>query len=98
MLKGDSPAVLERLSDAYFELCNPTFADENYVKLSEIEPRRVTPLVKVAQAYLSSSNPDSAARTYRRGLVDNPENKALLSLLDQSRTTTTSNSSSPVSD
>lgn len=98
MLKGDSPAVLERLGDAYFELGNPTIAAEIYVKLSEIEPRRVTPLVKAARAYLSSGDPDSAARACRRGLVDNPENEALLSLLDQSRTTTTSTSSSPVSD
>ena len=100
MLKGDSPAVLERLGDAYDELGNPTIAAEIYerLSLSELEPRRVTPLVKAARAYLASGDPASAARACRRGLVDNPENQALLSLLDQSRTATTSTSSSPVSD
>ena len=98
MLKGDSPAVLERLGDAYDELGNPTIAAEIYERLSELEPRRVTPLVKAARAYLASGDPGSAARACRRGLVDNPENQALLSLLDQSRTATTSTSSSPVSD
>ncbi len=98
MLKGDSPAVLERLGDAYVELGNPTIAAEIYVRLSELEPRRITPLVKAARAFLSSGDPASAARACRRGLVDNPENQALLSLLDQSRTATTSISRSPVSD
>ena len=98
MLKGDSPTVLESLGDTYVELENPRAAGEIYVRLSELEPRRVTPLVKAARAFLSSGDPTAAERACRRGLADNPKNEMLLSLLEQSRAITNSSSRSPTSD
>jgi cytochrome c-type biogenesis protein CcmH/NrfG len=89
-LQGDSPVVLERLGDTYVDLGNAERAAEVYMKLAELEPRRVAPLVKAARAFLSSGDRVSAARVCRRGLAANPENQALLSLLDQSRAKTNS--------
>jgi predicted Zn-dependent protease len=85
MLKGDRPAVLERLGDAYADLGNAAVAADVYMKLSELEPRRVSPLVKAARAFLSSGDPEAAARVCRRGLAANPENQVLLALLEQSK-------------
>jgi len=82
-LRGDTPAVLERLGDTYIELDNPSMAAEAYLKLASLEPRRVTPLVKAARSQLASGDPDAALRTCRRGLATNPENQALLQLLSE---------------
>ncbi len=82
-LRGDTPAVLERLGDTYIELDNPSMAAEAYLKLASLEPRRVTPLVKAARSQLASGDPDAAVRTCRRGLATNPENQALLRLLSE---------------
>jgi len=80
-LSGDSPVVLERLGDAYLESGTPQRAAEVYLRLSHLEPRRVTPLVKAARAYLLVGDRESAAQTCRRGLAANPENQALTELL-----------------
>ena len=84
-LRGDSPAVLERLGDTYVELDNPEMAAEIYLKLASVEPRRVSPLVKAARALIDAGDPGSAARACRRGLAANPENRALLRLLSEAR-------------
>ena len=84
-LRGDSPAVLERLGDTYVELDNPEMAAEIYLKLASVEPRRVSPLVKAARALIDAGDPGSAARVCRRGLAANPENRALLRLLSEAR-------------
>jgi tetratricopeptide (TPR) repeat protein len=84
-LNGDSPLVLERLGDAYVESGNPQMGAEVYLRLAELEPRRVTPLAKAARAYLLVGDRDSAAQTCRRGLAANPENQALTELLAESR-------------
>ncbi len=82
-LRGDTPAVLERLGDTYIELDNPSMAAEAYLKLASLEPRRVTPLLKAARSQLHSGDPAAAAQTCRRGLATNPENRALLQLLTE---------------
>ena len=84
-LRGDSPAVLERLGDTYVDLDNPEMAAEIYLKLASVEPRRVAPLVKAARALIDAGDPGSAARVCRRGLAANPENRALLGLLSEAR-------------
>ena len=84
-LRGDSPAVLERLGDTYVDLDNPEMAAEIYLKLASVEPRRVAPLVKAARALIDAGDPGSAARVCRRGLAANPENRALLRLLSEAR-------------
>lgn len=84
-LHGDSPAVLERLGDTYVDLDNPAMAAETYLKLASLEPRRVAPLAKAARALIDSGEPAEARRVCRRGLAANPENKALLGLLDEAR-------------
>ena len=80
-LSGDSPVVLERLGDAYVESGNAPMGAEVYLRLAALEPRRVTPLVKAARAYLMVGDRESAAQTCRRGLAANPENEALTELL-----------------
>ena len=80
-LTGDSPAVLERLGDAYLESGSPERGAEVYMELAALEPRRVTPLVKAARAYIQIGDTASAAKTCRRGLAANPENQALTELL-----------------
>jgi tetratricopeptide (TPR) repeat protein len=80
-LSGDSTAVLERLGDAYLESGSPRTGAEVYLRLAELEPRRATPLVKAARAYLLAGDRDAAAQTCRRGLAANPENQALMELL-----------------
>ncbi len=82
-LRGDTPAVLERLGDTYIELNNPSMAAEAYLKLASLEPGRVTPLVKAARSQLASGDPAAAVRMCRRGLATNPENQALLQLLSE---------------
>ena len=82
-LRGDTPAVLERLGDTYIELNNPSMAAEAYLKLASLEPGRVTPLVKAARSQLASGDPAAAVRMCRRGLATNPENHALLQLLSE---------------
>jgi len=84
-LRGDSPAVLERLGDTYVDLNNPEMAAEIYLKLAAVEPRRVAPLVKAARALIDAGDPSSAAQVCRRGLVADPENRALLGLLSEAR-------------
>ncbi len=84
-LSGDSPAVLETLGDAYVESGSPERGAEVYLKLAALEPRRVTPLVKAARAYLQMGDTASAAKTCRRGLLANPENQALTELLGRLR-------------
>ena len=84
-LHGDTPAVLERLGDTYVDLDNPEMAAETYLKLAALEPRRVAPLVKAARALIDAGDPSAAARVCRRGLVANPENRALLGLLNEAR-------------
>ncbi len=84
-LEGDVPAVLERLGDTYLGMSKPKEAAATYVQLSELEPHRVTPLVKAARAHLAAGDPQGAARICRRGLATNPENPALQSLLARSR-------------
>ena len=84
-LHGDSPAVLERLGDTYRELDNPSAAAETYLKLASLEPRRIAPLVKAARALIDAGDRSAAARVCRRGLATNPENEALLGLLDEAR-------------
>jgi tetratricopeptide (TPR) repeat protein len=80
-LSGDSPVVLESLGDAYVESGNPRVGADVYLRLAALEPRRVTPLVKAARAYLAVGDHESAAQTCRRGLAANPENQALTELL-----------------
>ncbi|HEY7697962.1 MAG TPA: tetratricopeptide repeat protein, partial [Vicinamibacteria bacterium] len=80
-LNGDSPAVLEGLGDAYVESGNPRMGAEVYLRLAALEPRRATPLVKAARAYILGGDRDAAAQTCRRGLAANPENQALTELL-----------------
>jgi len=80
-LSGDSAVVLEQLGDAYLESGNPLIAAEVYLRLGALEPRRVTPVVKAARAYLIVGDRESAERTCRRGLAANPENQALTELL-----------------
>jgi tetratricopeptide (TPR) repeat protein len=84
-LTGDSPAVLERLGDAYVESGNPGRGAEVYLQLAALEPRRVTPLVKAAHAYLQIGDTESAAQTCRRGLAANPENPTLTEILGRLR-------------
>ena len=84
-LHGDSPAVLERLGDTYADLRNPEMAAETYLKLASLEPRRVAPLVKAARALIDAGERTEAAQVCRRGLAANPENEALLGLLDEAR-------------
>jgi tetratricopeptide (TPR) repeat protein len=84
-LSGDSPSVLERLGDAYVESGSPERGAEAYSKLASLEPRRVTPVLKAARAYLSIGDRESAVRICRRGLLLNPENPALNELLASAR-------------
>jgi len=88
-LRGDSPAVLDRLGDTYTDLGNPSQAAEIYSRLAALEPRRITPLVKTARALLEAGKSVSAASVCRRGLATNPENPTLLALLDEARGRTT---------
>lgn len=87
-LNGDSPAVLERLGDAYVESGNPRTGADVYLRLAALEPRRATPVVKAARAYLLVGDHDSAEKTCKRGLAANPENQALTELLAEARRTT----------
>ncbi|MGH9334873.1 MAG: tetratricopeptide repeat protein, partial [Vicinamibacteria bacterium] len=82
-LAGDSPVVLEHLGDAYVESGNPEMGAEVYMKLAALEPRRVTPLVKAARAYLMRGDVAAAARACRKGLAANPEDPSLLELLSK---------------
>jgi tetratricopeptide (TPR) repeat protein len=84
-LSGDTPVVLERLGDAYVESGKPDVGARVYLKLADLEPRRVAPLMKAARALLLSGDGDAAARACRRGLAANPENRVLLDLLDEAR-------------
>jgi cytochrome c-type biogenesis protein CcmH/NrfG len=84
-LRGDTPEVLERLGDTYVDLDDSEMAAEIYLKLAASEPRRIAPLVKAARALIDAGDPSSAARVCRRGLVANPENRALLGLLSEAR-------------
>ncbi len=84
-LSGDSPAVLERLGDAYVESGNPRMGADVFLRLAALEPRRATPLVKAARAYLLVGDRESAVQTCRRGLAANPENEALTELLKSLR-------------
>lgn len=84
-LRGDAPAVLERLGDTYAELDKFQMAAETYLKLASLEPRRVAPLVKAAQALIHSGDTSAAASVCRSGLAMNPENRDLLALLEEAR-------------
>lgn len=84
-LAGDTPVVLERLGDAYLESGKPDVGAQVYLKLADLEPRRVTPLVKAARAFLVSGDDIAAANACRRGLAANPENRVLLDLLAEAR-------------
>jgi tetratricopeptide (TPR) repeat protein len=84
-LSGDTPAVLERLGDAYVESGKPHLAAETYLRLSALEPRRASHIVKAAQSFLESEDPEAAARACRVGLAANPENRVLLDLLAEAR-------------
>ena len=84
-LAGDSPVVLERLGDAYVESGNHRMGAEVYLRLAGLEPRRVTPLVKAARAYLFVGDSESAVRACRQGLAANPENQALTEILHRLR-------------
>ncbi len=84
-LRGDDPAVLERLGDAYIDLDNPEMAAETYLKLAVLEPRRIAPLVRAARALIDAGDKEAAARICRQGLAANPKNRALLGLLSVAR-------------
>lgn len=84
-LRGDNPAVLERLGDTYVDLHNPEMAADAYLKLAALEPRRVAPLVKAARSLIDAGDAGAAVRVCRQGLATNPKNRALLGLLDLAR-------------
>jgi len=89
-LRGDNPAVLERLGDTYVDLEDKNLAAETYLKVAALEPTRAAPLVKAARAFLDAGDRAAAARVCRRGLSTNPENDALLALLSQAQSDTPS--------
>ncbi|HXV60992.1 MAG TPA: tetratricopeptide repeat protein, partial [Vicinamibacteria bacterium] len=84
-LSGRSPAVLERLGDAYLELGKPEIGAELFLEVASLEPRRVSPMVKAARAHLVAGNPAAAAGVCRQGLLANPDNEALLEVLTLAR-------------
>jgi tetratricopeptide (TPR) repeat protein len=84
-LAGDTPVVLERLGDAYAESGKPDLGARVFLKLADLEPRRIGPLVKAARALLRCGDVTAAANACRRGLAANPENQVLLDLLAEAR-------------
>jgi tetratricopeptide (TPR) repeat protein len=84
-LAGDSPAVLERLGDAYLESGKPRLAAETFLRLSALEPRRASHVVKAARSFLQIDDREAALRACRIGLAENPENRVLLDLLAEAR-------------
>ncbi|HSF14413.1 MAG TPA: tetratricopeptide repeat protein [Vicinamibacteria bacterium] len=86
-LRDRTPAVLERLGDAYLELGKPEIGAELFLEVASLEPQRESPLVKAARAFLAAGNPAAAAGVCRQGLSANPENEALLEVLTLARRT-----------
>jgi cytochrome c-type biogenesis protein CcmH/NrfG len=84
-LNGDSPLVLEGLGDAYVESGDPRRGADVYQKLAELDPSRLSPVVKAARTYLKLGDGDSAARLCRLGLAANPDNEMLVRILAQTR-------------
>ena len=82
-LKGEVPAVLEQLGDAYFKSDNIETAIATYLQLIELEPRRATPYIKAARTLIQAGESRAAERICRRGLSLNPQNEALQIILAQ---------------
>jgi tetratricopeptide (TPR) repeat protein len=82
-LKGEIPAVLEQLGDAYLASGNIETAIATYLQLIELEPRRATPYIKAAGTLIQAGESRAAERICRRGLSSNPQNEALQSILAQ---------------
>jgi tetratricopeptide (TPR) repeat protein len=82
-LKGETPAVLEKMADAYVGMEDFGNAAMTYLQVASLEPNRVTPYIKAARAWLAAGEPTEARRICRRGLSTNPQNEALQSLLEQ---------------
>ena len=76
-----SPAVLERLGDAYQGMGNHSAAAETYIEVAEQTPHQVTPLVKAARAYLEAGELRLARRACERGLLADAQNVELRDLL-----------------
>ncbi len=76
-----TPAVLERLGDAFRGMGNESAAAETYHQLAAQEPSRVGPFIKAARAYLAAGEPALASRVCEQGLATDSQNQALRNLL-----------------
>jgi tetratricopeptide (TPR) repeat protein len=83
-LAGDTPALLERLGDAYLKLENPLEAAASYKEQAALERGNVTPLLKAARAYLAAGAHAQAAEACRAGLRLDPGHLELKKLLSRS--------------